>query len=393
MEDNHLVGDESLLESSLSFGLAFDTESSENLIDTEALNHSALANKTDASLFESGFALDPVLVTGGLPEKPLSPMLDTLAPLQAFKALREQVGTLAQAAAITSDAGVLVSEGKSIGMAGMTVSTMMSNDASTSSGKMFGLTTAENDAGTLTGLALKDSLQSKSPLGQQMNEGSNAALKPFLTAGTDNTLTKQGAPLVSTLLNGGNLESTLSSDMLARLGEQLDAGAKPVSGAPPLHSSISPSVLSGIPAASDVRVQMPVSIAFGESGWGNMIAERSALMASQSIKFAELQLDPPELGQLQVKVTVNQDQASVSFVAANAQVKDALDQSLARLKELLEEQGLDLVNVDVSDQSSEEPESEQEEQGLLAGDAASDEDDTLSEPRQVMSAYGVDHYA
>ncbi len=153
---------------------------------------------------------------------------------------------------------------------------------------------------------------------------------------------------------------------------------------------------TGLPTVADARVQMPVSITFGESGWGNMIAERSAMMASKSIKFAELQLDPPELGQLQVKVSVNQEQASVSFVAANAQVKDALDQSLGRLKELLQEQGLDLVDVDVSDQSSQQsdPEAEHEGGNTAMSDAELEEADQAAPTvMQGSVSYGVDHYA
>ncbi len=153
---------------------------------------------------------------------------------------------------------------------------------------------------------------------------------------------------------------------------------------------------TGLPTVADARVQMPVSITFGESGWGNMIAERSAMMASKSIKFAELQLDPPELGQLQVKVSVNQEQASVSFVAANAQVKDALDQSLGRLKELLQEQGLDLVDVDVSDQSSQQsdPEAEHEGGNTAMSDAELEEAGQAAPTvMQGSVSYGVDHYA
>lgn len=143
------------------------------------------------------------------------------------------------------------------------------------------------------------------------------------------------------------------------------------------------------------RVQLPVNITFGQSGWSNMVAERSAMMASQNIKFAELQLDPPELGPLQVKVSVSQDQASVSFVATNAQVRDSLDQAQARLRELLDEQGLNLVNVDISGDSSDQFDSQQEgEGGHTKGQLASStqDEDTDVSSIQIHHEYGVDHY-
>lgn len=145
--------------------------------------------------------------------------------------------------------------------------------------------------------------------------------------------------------------------------------------------------------STEGRVQLPVNITFGQNGWGNMVAERSAMMASQNIKFAELQLDPPELGPLQVKVSVNQDQASVSFIAANTQVRDSLDQAQARLRELLDEQGLNLVNVDVSDDSSNQSDnsSEGDDSDSPTQLTNATEEDT-STTMQIEHNYGVDHY-
>ncbi len=158
----------------------------------------------------------------------------------------------------------------------------------------------------------------------------------------------------------------------------------------PISSAASTSLLH---PASDAKVQMPVSISFGQAGWGNMVAERAAMMASQSIKFAELQLDPPELGPLQVKVAVNQDQASVSFVATNAQVKDALEQTLMRLKDLLSEQGLDLLDVNVSDQSSQESSEDAEQNAHSGSDGDEESIDNASPTQEVDLRYGVDYYA
>ncbi len=388
-ENISAVGDEGLLEGASLLGVSLETA---DVSDTGGLSDSALVSASDSAIAQGSLVVDQVLVTDGVLDNTSNSALEALVPLQAFKVLREHAGTFSQAAVVAADEGVLGGGGKSLGMP---ASTVISNASSTQPAKSVDLLSTGNETGSLTGLALKDSLHSKVPLGLKSNERVGSEGSTLLNASGNNTLTTPGMSYTATLLKGGNSESLFSSEMLTRLGDQLDVGTKPVSGAQPLHASLSPSVMSGIPSGADVRVQMPVSIAFGESGWGNMIAERSALMASQSLKFAELQLDPPELGQLQVKVTVNQDQASVSFVAANAQVKDALDQSLVRLKELLEEQGLDLVNVDVSDQSSEESESdlEGEEEGQLAVDSDMDEGDGLSESSQVTATYGVDHYA
>lgn len=188
----------------------------------------------------------------------------------------------------------------------------------------------------------------------------------------------------------------LVGETLANFADQIESSGKAQPFAQAAAGVAPGASVSGLAAAADARVQLPVSITFGQSGWANMVAERSAMMAAQSIKFAELQLDPPELGPLMVKVSVNQDQAIVSFVASNAQVKEALDQSLVRLKEMLEEQGLDLVNVDVSDQASQDADADAESESQTGQSneiVAAEEEQVVTHKVEVNAGYGVDHYA
>lgn len=95
-----------------------------------------------------------------------------------------------------------------------------------------------------------------------------------------------------------------------------------------------------------------VATPFQTPQWGQAIAEQITWMANKGIQSAEIQMDPPELGPIQVKVTVNSnEQANVSFVVQHSSVREALDQSAMRLRELFSGEGLNLVDVDVSDQS------------------------------------------
>jgi flagellar hook-length control protein FliK len=128
----------------------------------------------------------------------------------------------------------------------------------------------------------------------------------------------------------------------------------------------------------------------GQPQWQTAIAERVAVMASQRISAAEIQLDPPELGQLQVRVTLNQEQASVSFVSQHSVVREALDQTAFRLREMFDAEGLDLVDVDISDQGFQERQSS----GEGGGHSQGAEDDEL-EPvtTHVRLSQGlVDHF-
>ncbi len=75
-------------------------------------------------------------------------------------------------------------------------------------------------------------------------------------------------------------------------------------------------------------------------------------MVNQKISAARIHINPPELGPIEVRVNVNHDQASVQFTSQSAQVRDALEQSIPRLRDMLENAGFSLADSDVNDQSS-----------------------------------------
>jgi len=75
------------------------------------------------------------------------------------------------------------------------------------------------------------------------------------------------------------------------------------------------------------------------------------VMSSQNLKSAEIQLDPAELGRLEVRISVNQEQSQVTFASPHAGVREALDSQMHRLRELFAQQGMNQLDVNVSDQS------------------------------------------
>lgn len=88
-----------------------------------------------------------------------------------------------------------------------------------------------------------------------------------------------------------------------------------------------------------------------QGGWSEAVVDRVMLMSSQNLKSAEIQLDPAELGRLEVRISVNQEQSQVTFASPHAGVRDALDSQMHRLREMFAQQGMNLMDVNVSDQS------------------------------------------
>ena len=155
------------------------------------------------------------------------------------------------------------------------------------------------------------------------------------------------------------------------------------------------------PAAIEVKaptLQSQLGARFASPGWGDAVGQKVLWMASQKISSAELRMDPPDLGPLQVRVSVQNDQAHITFTSQQAVVREALDQNAFRLREMLAEQGMQQVNVDVSDRQADHSGEEQEPGegrrgfGTRGGEA---DDDTQASTAAAASAVVrlIDQYA
>lgn len=116
----------------------------------------------------------------------------------------------------------------------------------------------------------------------------------------------------------------------------------------PQHVSQPTQVQKAVTEANNLL--MPHQVKINTPAWNSALGERAVLIATQNSRVAEIQLDPPELGSLNVRVQINQDQVSLSFTSPHAHVRDAVEQSLPRLREMFAEQGLALNESSVSDQ-------------------------------------------
>ena len=82
--------------------------------------------------------------------------------------------------------------------------------------------------------------------------------------------------------------------------------------------------------------------------------ERMMLMMKNGVQTADIRLDPAELGQMQVKMSVENDVTSVSFIVQNSQAKELLEKALPQLKEMLAEQGVEMGESSVSQQDKQQ---------------------------------------
>jgi len=97
------------------------------------------------------------------------------------------------------------------------------------------------------------------------------------------------------------------------------------------------------------------------------LTEKVRWMVNSRNISAEIRLDPPDLGGMNIKVNLSGDSASVSFVVQSQQAREALDQATPRLREMLEEQGIELGQSSVEQESRQSD--GQSEQGSLANNS------------------------
>ena len=94
-------------------------------------------------------------------------------------------------------------------------------------------------------------------------------------------------------------------------------------------------------------VQIPV----GHAGWDTEFSQRVAWVATNTQQVAHLQLNPPNLGPMEIRISLSSDQTNAAFTSPHAAVRDAIEAALPRLREMLADNGLSLGNVNVSSQS------------------------------------------
>ncbi|NMM28530.1 MAG: hypothetical protein HHJ12_14860 [Glaciimonas sp.] len=86
----------------------------------------------------------------------------------------------------------------------------------------------------------------------------------------------------------------------------------------------------------------------GSSAWNQALGQKITLMVSATQQTATLSLNPPDLGPLQVILNISKDSADATFIAAQPEVRQALEAALPRLREMMSEAGIALGQANVS---------------------------------------------
>ncbi len=83
------------------------------------------------------------------------------------------------------------------------------------------------------------------------------------------------------------------------------------------------------------------------TAWGDELAQRLLWMANRQTQWAEISLNPPHLGSLEVHLSLIGNDASAYFFTPHPVVREVIDENLSRLRDLLANVGINLGQAQV----------------------------------------------
>lgn len=142
--------------------------------------------------------------------------------------------------------------------------------------------------------------------------------------------------------------------------------------------------------------QLQVATPAGQSAWADEVGNRVMWMVGRAESKAELVLTPPSLGKVEVSINLNGDQTTAQFVAATQSARDALEQAMPRLREILAQSGISLgqANVSTSGEQQTSGEAHSQRGGRGSGEGGLDAGAGVAAPQWTKQTVGlVDTFA
>lgn len=110
-------------------------------------------------------------------------------------------------------------------------------------------------------------------------------------------------------------------------------------------AQLQPAVLEAAQAAA---ASEELTAHVGTEAWNDQVGQKVVYMLGAEDQTASLTLNPPDLGPLQVVLSVSNGQADVTFSSNQLEVRQALENALPRLQEMMSESGIALGNATVN---------------------------------------------
>jgi flagellar hook-length control protein FliK len=184
-----------------------------------------------------------------------------------------------------------------------------------------------------------------------------AASSPSLAASLDAARGKDGTDVAAhaaTIAGAGEADPLpMALDGDARPGEAPAPGDALQSASTDASAPLGHLLLGGTEKTQAAQPSAMLEVAPPVDGpeFAQALSQQVVWMADKDAQVAELRINPPELGPVEVRLQLSGDEAVVQFASAHAEVRSAIEAAVARLRESMAQAGIQLGETSVSAES------------------------------------------
>nr|WP_314544450.1 flagellar hook-length control protein FliK [uncultured Massilia sp.] len=113
-------------------------------------------------------------------------------------------------------------------------------------------------------------------------------------------------------------------------------------------AALAPAQPASLAAVQAAAASEQLTARVGTTAWENQVGQKVVYMVGSEEQTASLTLNPPDLGPMQVVLSVSNDQTNVTFSSNELEVRQALQDALPRLREMMDQSGITLGNATVN---------------------------------------------
>lgn len=138
------------------------------------------------------------------------------------------------------------------------------------------------------------------------------------------------------------------------LNQESTISSSPSTSGPSSGVSLLSTINSATPNAPPTEQSLRLEPRVGTPAWDGALAQKVTWMSNQQMQVAQLQLNPPDLGPMEVTLTVGTGpdaETRIEFTSPHLAVREALQSALPQLREMMENSGISLGSATVSAES------------------------------------------
>ncbi|MDR1995073.1 flagellar hook-length control protein FliK [Azonexus sp.] len=144
--------------------------------------------------------------------------------------------------------------------------------------------------------------------------------------------------------NGKDATAAAPSAQAANIAVETDAGEKPAVFASHLAASSAAGAAAGHAANT---AHQSVAAPLHSPAWPQQFSDKIVWLARNEQQTAQLNINPPQLGPIQITVNLNGDEARIVFASPHTEVRQAIENAMPQLKEMLSSAGINLGQTNV----------------------------------------------